>query len=157
MLSLPAQSQECWRGARRLAFTWGDLERAAEGCKSSTWTAICSFVRRATGEALPERLLVCVFLTKLSESDFMTVAQRPTSLCGTCAHRPVLCRSPDICQRTLELGVLSLAPHSLHRWEQVHTEYMWQATGMRESGDAAVHLMLPATSFGITNLAASQW
>ena len=32
-----------------------------------------------------------------------------------------------LCVRTPELAGPPLAPHSLHRWEQVHTEYMWQA------------------------------
>ena len=67
--------------ARRFAVTQRELCRALEGHQLTSRTSICSFVRGGTGGALPEpyqmtssRLLVCMFLTKLSETDFMRVA-----------------------------------------------------------------------------------
>lgn len=59
------------------------MRRAGQDCRRETRynrTGICSFVKRGTG-VLPEpykmsssRPLVCMFLTKLSETDSMRVA-----------------------------------------------------------------------------------
>ncbi len=50
----------------------------------------------------------------------------PTSCIGTCPHNPAPCSSICIWQRMLELAGLPLVPRSLHGWEQVHSEHMWQ-------------------------------
>ncbi|KAJ8348305.1 hypothetical protein SKAU_G00268940 [Synaphobranchus kaupii] len=76
LLCLPAQSQERGGDTGRRAITQGELDRAVEGQGPSGRTGICSFVRGGTGGALPEPykmissgLLMCMFLTKLSETD----------------------------------------------------------------------------------------
>ena len=63
------------------ADTWAELDRAVQGHQSSSRTSIFSFVWGGTGGALPQsykmtpsRLLVCMFMTKLSETDSMKVA-----------------------------------------------------------------------------------
>ena len=90
LLCLPGQSRERGGDTRRRAVTRGELDTAVEGQKSSSRTSICSFVRGGTGGALPEPyrtggalpepyemtssgLLVCMFLTKLSETDSVRV------------------------------------------------------------------------------------
>ena len=72
---------------RRPAVTQGELDRAVEEHQPSSRTVICSLERGGTGGALPEpnkmtssKLLVCMFLTKLSETDSMRVALGPDVL-----------------------------------------------------------------------------
>ncbi len=48
------------------------------------------------------------------------------SCSGICAHSTALCSLIGICQRTPESAAPTLAPCSLHGWEQVHTEHTWQ-------------------------------
>ncbi len=73
----PSTVSRAWR--RYQEITWGELDRAVKGHQPSSRTSICSFVRGGTGGALPESckmtpsgLLVCMFLTKLSETDSMS-------------------------------------------------------------------------------------
>ncbi|KAK0149974.1 hypothetical protein N1851_009262 [Merluccius polli] len=76
-----AQSQEHGGDTRRPAVTRGELDRVVEGHQHNSRTGIYSFVREGTGGALPEpykmtssRLLACMCLTQLSETDSMRVA-----------------------------------------------------------------------------------
>ena len=157
-LCLPAQSQEHGGDARWPAVTQGELDRAVEGHQPSSRTCICSFVWGGTGGALPEpykmtssRLLVCRFLTKLSETDYMRVAWGPTSSSGTCAHCPAPCSSIGIRQRTLEIARSATGdPFSSKMRAGSHWAHV---TGVKESGNAVVNIILPVTSSSMTGLA----
>ena len=112
-------------------------DKAGEGHQTSSRSGICSFVRGGTGEALPEpckmtsnRLLACMFLTKLSETDSMS-HDPAARLAFARKHRN---RSP-------------------HRWEQVHTKH----TGVKEYRDTITNIMLPVTSSSMTGLAVGQF
>ncbi|MBN3298611.1 KDM4A demethylase, partial [Amia calva] len=92
-------------GTKRRAVTRGELDRGVEGHQPSSRTGICSFVRGGTGGVLPEPykmtssgLLVCMFLTKLSQTDSMRASS------ATCAHSPAPCSLIGIRQRTPELA-----------------------------------------------------
>ena len=81
LLCLPAQSQERGGDTRTWAITQGELDRAVERSTTHQQDGICSFVQGGTEGALPEPykmtssgLLMCMLLTKLSETGPMRVA-----------------------------------------------------------------------------------
>lgn len=85
LLYLPKQPQEFGRDTRRWA--QGALDMAVPRSR----TSVCSFVGGETGEALPEpyktpssRLLMCMFLAILSETDYMSMGSGPSII--YCAH-----------------------------------------------------------------------
>ena len=152
LLCLPAQ--ERGGDARRQTLTQGELERAKEGQQPS----ICSCVWGGTGGALLEPykltssgLLVCIFLTKLSETPWAW-HEGSTSPSGISAYSPALCSSIGICQTTPELAGFPLTPRSLCSWEQVHSTW-----DMKESGDVVANVILPVTSSSMNGLAVGQW
>ena len=120
--------------ARRLALSPSTVSRACKkyqetSCDTRRAGQLCS---RALNQQQDLYLLqmtshgqlVCVFLTKLSETD----SKRGLMSCsGTCAHSPAACSSIGICERTPEPAGPPWARCSLRRWKQVHTEDMWQA------------------------------
>ena len=131
LLCLPAQSQEPGRDSRKLVITWGELDRAIEGHQPSSGTGICSFVQGKTRRVLSEpyrmtlsRLLVCMFMTKLSETDSMR-----TSSSTTCANNTAPCGSIGIRERTTRVGRSAIGtPFSF----QVRSGSHWaRATGMK--------------------------
>lgn len=86
-------SQYSLKSMEETAVTWRELERAIECHQANSRTSICSYVKGETGGALPEHykmtsstLLVCMFPTKLSETDSLRVAWGAASFSKTCAH-----------------------------------------------------------------------
>ena len=134
LFCLSAQSYEHGGDTRRQATIWEELDMAVERHLPICRIGLCSFVRGGTWGALPEHLQ-----NDLQQATGVHVSDQtvrnspwgwddgPMSSSGTCAHSPALCSSTGICEKTPELAGPPLAPHSLHRWEQVHTEHMWQA------------------------------
>ena len=103
----------------------------------SNRTGIWFFVHGGTGGALPEPCM----LTPWGWHD------GPTSSSGTCAHSPAPCSLTGIHKRTPELTGPSLAPCSLHRWEQSSGDRC------KESGDAGHSQRCPdCTHFDFTEV-----
>lgn len=103
-----------WRRCRRSSLTWREVGRAVEGHQHSSSTSIYSFVCEETG-ALPEsyrmtsnKLLVCMLLTKLSETDSMRMWDAE--------------RSPQI--RMLKACQLRTGPWPNGRWWLLPTRWL---------------------------------
>lgn len=117
--------------------------------KDINYQSICCFLQGGRGVALLEPykmtssdMLMCMSLIRLGWNEGLT------SLVGLNVHSPPLKTLTGIIQRAPEpSGPMS---NSLHRWEQVHTEHMWQT---EESGNTVVH----AVSSSVIGLAVDQW
>lgn len=73
--------------------------------------------RRSTHRMTVSRPLKCMFLPRLSEADSVRVAPHP---------QPATAQPEWHLQSASVLADLPLVSCSLHTWEQVHTEHMWQ-------------------------------
>ena len=115
------------------AVAQGELDRAVEGHQSSSRTGICFFVWGRTEDCQsptkwpPAGYKCACFWPNCQKQTPWGWHEGPTTSSGTCAHSPATCISIGLCQRTPELAGPPLAPHSLHRWEPVHTEHMWKS------------------------------
>ena len=145
---LPAQSKEHGQETRGSTITWREVNRAVEVHQPSSRTGICCFVWRGTGGAWLEsykmtssRLMVCMFLTKLSETDSMRVAWGPSTV--HLRESPRMDRSSIGTPFSSQMGAGS-------QWARV--------TGIKkESADAMVNVILPVSSSSMASLAVDQW
>ena len=86
------------------------MKRAGQGSRRASTQQKIYYQYLLLCAGRDSRLLVCMLLTKLSETDSLRVAMVST---GTCAHSPALYSSIGIHKGTTELA--ELAPRSLHR------------------------------------------
>ena len=144
---LTDSSQDHGGNTRKPAITQGELDMAVKRHQPHSRTGVCCFVWGVTRGVLPKpykmtpsRLLVWMFLTKLSETDSTRVSSEPNILQWD------LCSQPSTVQ-------LEWHPRSLHRWAGSH----WaRVTDMKESRDAVVNFMVPVTS-SMNGLVVGQW
>ena len=140
---LPAQSQEHGLETRGSTITWGELDYTAVGPVSAP---LCEEEHSKGPTKLPPAgyWYTCFWQNCLKQTQWGW------------HEGPAPCSSIGIYKRTPEWPGPPLAPHSLHRWEQVHNEHMWRVS-KKESAEAVVNVILPVSSSSMASLVVGQW